>query len=229
MRRLGVARAARVVPIIAGLASHMPTTSHCRGCPPEPGCSALVTSHWSRPSNALRLGGLLGAGGVEPLNAGGRAAPDENTDPAVRAKEQAEDAAIARQRLEWMHEQKEHEKIAPDATSCVGSCAAFHKLHLELIDEAKTIQKANDKKKHGKKAADQDDGYTMSDSVRSLRVHRQPLEDAALRRLHLLDLPDGVGARRTRKVASSTWRSRRTTSTTTTPRARRGTACSTSG
>ena len=173
---LACACTARVVPIIAGLVSHTAYHKPLPWLPAEAGLLAaalIVTSHSVRAAQqrSARLGGLLGAGSVEPLNAGGRAVPDESLDPAARAKEVAEDAAIARQRLEWMDEQKVHEKIAPDATSCVGSCAAFHKLHLELVDEAKTIQKANDNKKHGKKAADKDEGYTMSDSVRSLRMH----------------------------------------------------------
>ena len=179
-RRIGVvwlllACAARVVPLALGLLSSAGSQQLLPWLPVQAALllAAVLLAALSCRA-APRRGGssLLGSLVVEPLNT--RTAPDGRAAaPEDDADTQAEAAAMELQRVQWTEEQKDHERIAPRGAGCMGFLSAFHKLHLSFLSEAKELQKATDLKKHGKKAAetDRDEGYTMSDSVRSLRRH----------------------------------------------------------
>ena len=178
-RRSGVvwlllACAARVVPLALGLLSSGGSQQLLPWLPVQATLllAAVVLAALLWAAEPRRASSLLGPLVVEPLNT--RTAPDGHAAaPEDDADAQAEAAAMELQRVQWTEEQKDHERIAPHGAGCMGFLSAFHKLHLSFLSEAKELQKATDLKKHGKKAAetDRDEGYTMSDSVRSLRRH----------------------------------------------------------
>ena len=179
-RRIGVvwlllACAARVVPLALGLLSSAGSQQLLPWLPVQAAlllAAVLLAALSCRAAPRRGGGSLLGSLVVEPLNT--RTAPDGRAAaPEDDADAQAEAAAMELQRVQWTEEQKDHERIAPRGAGCMGFVSAFHKLHLSFLSEAKELQKATDLKKHGKKAAetDRDEGYTMSDSVRSLRRH----------------------------------------------------------
>ena len=176
-RRAGIlwlllACAARVVPLALGLLSSTGSRQLLPWLPVQAtlllaACLLAVLMCAAVPRRGG--GSLLGPLVVEPLNT--RTAPDERTAGAEdNADAQAEAAAMELQRVEWTEEQREHERLAPRGAGCWGFLSAFHKLHLSFLSEAKELQKATDLKKHGKKPTEPaaDEGYTMSDSVRSL-------------------------------------------------------------
>lgn len=168
-----LACAARAVPLVLGLLSAAGRHTLLPWLPVQAAllaASLLVGSALSPHFRRSTTSGLLGAAGVEPLNS--RTAPDDRAAGFQDgADEQAEAAAMERQRREWHEEQKEHERIAPAGASFCGKLMAFHRLHLSLLVEAKELQQAKDLKKHGAKPTDDDEGYTISDSVASLRRH----------------------------------------------------------
>ena len=170
---LVLACAARVVPLALGLLSSAGFQQLLPWLPVQAAlllAAIVLAALWCAAAPRRDASSLLGSLVVEPLNT--RAAPDGRAAaPQDDADAQAEAAALELQRVQWTAEQKEHERIAPHGAGCFGFLSAFHKLHLSFLSEAKELQKASDLKKHGKKAADQDEGYTMSDSVRSLRRH----------------------------------------------------------